>query len=83
MVSPDQSDSLRQSLSDAILDDLTDALLQDPSIHCMSKPVLRFEAFIDDGHCENEREHGARATSTESQSLSPREPLISVSWYSK
>jgi len=87
MLSPDQSESLRQGLSHAILDHLTDALLQYPSIHRMSKPVLRFEAFIDDGHCDNEhcdnkRERGARAASTESLSLSSREPLVSVSWYS-
>ncbi|KAJ9130437.1 Histone-lysine N-methyltransferase EHMT1 [Pleurostoma richardsiae] len=75
MVSPEQLESLRQSLSRAILDHLTDILLQYPSIDRLSNPVLRFEAFIENGYCERER--GDRATPTESQSPSTREPVVS------
>jgi hypothetical protein len=49
MVSPDQMDSLRESLNRAILDRLTEALLDCPSIDRLSNPVLRFEVFIQDG----------------------------------
>lgn len=68
MASPGQLESLRECLVRSILDDLTNVLLQYPSLDCLSNPVLRFEAFVEDGYC----------------SLSPstsREPVLSVSWY--
>ena len=81
MVPPNQSESLRQSLSRAIIDHLADALLQHPSIDRLSNPVLRFEAFIEDGLYEHEPERSIdHAVPGGSRSPSASEPVVSVSW---
>lgn len=66
MASPEQQmDSLRENLSRVILDQLAETLRDYPS-GSLSNPVLRFEAFIQDGE-------------TETQGRSPRSPVVSVS----
>ncbi|KAJ9137002.1 SET domain-containing protein [Coniochaeta hoffmannii] len=78
MVPPNQSESLRQSLSRAIIDHLADALLQHPSIDRLSNPVLRFEAFIEDGLYEHEPERSIdHAVPGGSRSPSASEPVVS------
>ncbi|KAF4832438.1 SET domain-containing protein [Colletotrichum tropicale] len=64
MASPEQQmDSLRENLSRVILDQLAETLRDYPS-GSLSNPVLRFEAFIQDGE-------------TETQGRSPRSPVVS------
>ncbi|KAF6800342.1 SET domain-containing protein [Colletotrichum sojae] len=64
MTSPEQQmDSLRESLSRVILDQLAETLRDYPS-GSLANPVLRFEAFIQDGD-------------TEAQGRSPRSPVVS------
>lgn len=66
MASPEQQmESLRESLSRVILDQLAETLRDYPS-GSLTNPVLRFEAFIQDGD-------------TEAQGRSPRSPVVSVS----
>ncbi|KAH6677020.1 SET domain-containing protein [Plectosphaerella plurivora] len=50
MASPEQADSLRENLRQVILEQLTDALLDWPAMASLSNPVLRVEAFIQDGN---------------------------------
>lgn len=54
MVSPHHVDSLRESLGRAILDRLTEALLGCASIDRLANPVLRLEAFIQDGNATDD-----------------------------
>lgn len=49
MASPQQVDSLRENLRQVILEQLTDALLDWPAMTSLSNPVLRVEAFIQEG----------------------------------
>ena len=49
MMSPDNMAPLRQSLNHGILDQLADALLQCTSLDQFNRPVLRLEAFVQEG----------------------------------
>lgn len=50
MTSPDQPDSFRESLRRHILEQLTDALLDYSAVGSLANPVLRVEAFLEDGN---------------------------------
>lgn len=54
MISPEYTDSLRQSLAQSILDQLTDAVIGCTSLKDISNPVLRFDAFLQDGETPSE-----------------------------
>ncbi|KAH8903577.1 SET domain-containing protein [Coniochaeta sp. PMI_546] len=78
MASPTQLESLRQSLTRDILDHLAIALLNDPSIWCMANPVLRFEAFIEDGDANQDRGSGhCNMPLAEPQTPSTGTPVVS------
>ena len=68
----EKATALRESLSRALLDQLTEALLSYHSVDQLSAPVLRFEAFIEDGP-----NNGENAT-TDDNPWS-RQPIVSVS----
>ncbi|PKS10482.1 hypothetical protein jhhlp_002234 [Lomentospora prolificans] len=68
----EKATALRESLSRALLDQLTEALLSYHSVDQLSAPVLRFEAFIEDGH-----NNGENAT-TDDNPWS-RQPIVSRS----
>ena len=63
---PEQADSLRENLRQVILEQLADALLDWPAMTSLSNPVLRVEAFIQDGNA-NASDQG-----------SGQSPLVSV-----
>lgn len=46
---PDRNDALRQRLKQEIVERLTTALLDDTSLYQLTKPVLRIDAFIQEG----------------------------------
>lgn len=49
VVSPDRLEALRQVLRDEILDRFAEALLDCSSLQEYQKPVLRLEAFVENG----------------------------------
>lgn len=75
MNSPKQLDSLRRNLSRDILNHVTEALRDSSSAERLTRPVLRFEVFIEDANDggEGDRNNGDVATPAS------RRPLVSVS----
>lgn len=76
----DISESVRQRLSCAILEHLVDALVRNTLFNRLRNPVLRLEAFIEDGSSEHDQEHGECLSETECLlSITIREPIVIVS----
>lgn len=72
VVSPDRLEALRQILSDEILNQFAEALLDCSSLENLRNPVLRLEAFVENG--DNQSDNRKRNRDQGSPIVSVRLP---------